>query len=93
MAGEPGFESGLTDLGLQRLATPETGQKIYRDDTIRGFGVRVSQEGGKSFVLIYGDRRRLKKLGLYLRMSLKEARQEAMCFLVEGENPGAIILH
>ena len=74
----------LTDLGLQRLATPETGQKIYRDDAIRGFGVRVSQGGGKSFVLMYGERRKLKTLGRYPRMSLKEARLEAMRFLVEG---------
>jgi len=47
--------------------------------------VRVSQGGGKSFVLMHGKRRRLKTLGKYPSMSLKDACQEALRFLVEGD--------
>jgi hypothetical protein len=45
----------LTDLSIKALALPAKGVMIYSDDTFRGFGVRVSQAGTKSFVLTHGD--------------------------------------
>lgn len=67
----------LTDLQIKRLRAPERGQKTYFDDALPGFGVRVSQGGSKSFVVMYGERRRLKTLGRYPRVSLSDARREA----------------
>lgn len=64
----------LTDLAIKALPTPEKGQKTYWED---GFGVRVSQGGSKSFVIMQGKERRLTTLGKYPAMSLKTARQEA----------------
>jgi integrase len=68
----------LTDLQIQKLAAPEAGQKTYWED---GFGVRVSQGGTKSFVVMYGKDRKLKTIGRYPAMSLKTARREAQLLL------------
>ncbi|MCH9806640.1 MAG: integrase family protein [Alphaproteobacteria bacterium] len=66
----------LTDLALKNLRPPAEGQAEYWDENLSNFGVRVSPGGTKSFVL-YINRRR-KVIGRYPRMSLKEARAEAM---------------
>ena len=73
----------LTDLLIKRLKAPDTGQKTHFDDALRGFGVRVSQGGSKSFVVMYGKKRQLKTLGRYPDLSLSEARKEAK--RVQGE--------
>lgn len=65
----------LTALQIDKLPVPAKGQKTYWEGD--GFGVRVSQGGSKSFVVIYGTDRRLKTLGRYPSMSLKMARREA----------------
>ena len=77
----------LTDLTIKSLkpplqeggkhATNATKQKTYFDDHMKGFGVRVSMGGSKTFVLMYGKRRNLKTLGRYPEMTLAEARIEA----------------
>ncbi|MFY0610702.1 MAG: site-specific integrase [Hyphomicrobiaceae bacterium] len=67
----------LTDLLIRKLRAPEKGQKTYFDETNRGFGVRVSQGGSKSFVVMFGRRRQLKTLGRYPDVSLADARKEA----------------
>ncbi|MBL4626729.1 MAG: site-specific integrase [Roseicyclus sp.] len=67
----------LTDLHVKRLKAPETGQKTHFDETLRGFGVRVSQGGTKSFVVMYGPSRKLRTLGRYPALSLAEARKAA----------------
>ena len=68
----------LTDLQIQRLK-PETDtkQKTYFDDTVKGFGLRVSVGGAKTFVVMYGKRRRLETLGRYPDLSLADARKKA----------------
>jgi integrase len=65
----------LTDLAIKTLPVPEKGQKTYWED---GFGVRVSQGGSKSFVMMKGKDRKLHTIGRYPAMSLKTARQEAL---------------
>lgn len=65
----------LTDIQVQKLPVPDKGQKTYWEE---GFGVRVSQGGSKTFVLMHGKERRLTTLGKYPAMSLKTARQEAL---------------
>ena len=73
----------LTDISVKALAPPEHGQKTYRDDTLAGFGVRVSQGGTKSFVLIHGAARQFTTIGRYPILGLAEARQEAKRILAE----------
>lgn len=74
----------LTDIRIKSLKVPETGQKTYFDDSLRGFGVRVSQGGAKSFVVMHGKKRQLKTLGRYPDLSLAEARKEAKRIQVEA---------
>ena len=71
----------LTDITVRNLAIPLKGQKTYFDDALSGFGVRVSQTGRKSFVVMYGKARQLKTLGKYPDKTLKSAREEAKTFL------------
>jgi integrase len=73
----------LTDLSIRSLKSPERGQKTYHDDTLPGFGVRVSQGGTKSFVLMYGRQRQMTTIGRYPIISLSEARGAAMRILAE----------
>ena len=67
----------LTDLQIKKLKAPARGQKTYFDEGLRGFGVRVSQGGTKSFVVMYGRERRLKTIGRYPDITLADARIKA----------------
>ena len=72
---------GLTDIAIKALPIPTTGQKTYFDDQLPGFGVRVSQGGYRSFVVMFGPKRQLHTLGRYPTTSLKDARKGAMSYL------------
>jgi integrase len=74
----------LTDLLIKKIASPEQGQKTYFDQSLPGFGVRVSQGGTKSFVVMFGARRQLKTLGRYPDVSLSVARKEAKRVLADS---------
>lgn len=67
----------LTDLLIKNLKAPERGQKTYFDDTLRGFGVRISQGGSKTFVVMVGRDRKLTTLGRYPDTALADARRRA----------------
>lgn len=67
----------LTDLSLKRLKVPDRGQVTYTDDTLSGFGVRVSSAGTKAFVLVYGRNRRRVTIGRYPTITLADARGRA----------------
>lgn len=69
----------LTDISIRRLKLEEK-QKIYFDDSLPGFGVRVSKKH-KTFVCIYGPKRRYKSLGKYPSVSLQDARRDAKILL------------
>ena len=43
----------LTKAAIKRLPRPAKGNKIYYDDTVPGFGCRVTAAGGRSYVLNY----------------------------------------
>jgi len=73
----------LTDVSIRALEAPATGQKLYLDDALKGFGVRVSQGGTKSFVLMYGAKRRLVTFGNWPVVSLSKARELARNKLAE----------
>ena len=67
----------LTDITVRELKAPKRGQKFYADHTLAGFGLRVSQGGTKSFVLVHGPRRERVTIGRYPVITLAEARTEA----------------
>jgi integrase len=73
----------LTDISVRALRSPKRGQKLHADDSLAGFGVRVSQGGAKTFVLVYGDDRRRLTIGRYPVISLSDARTEAKRILAE----------
>lgn len=73
----------LTDLSIKALKAPEHGQQTYTDDTLAGFGVRVSQGGVKSFVLVYGRSRRRVTIGRFPVVGLHDARKKAKELLAE----------
>jgi integrase len=73
----------LTDIGVRSLKAPDRGQITYQDNRFPGFGVRVSQGGGKSFVLVHGAKRQRITIGRYPAITLKEAREEAKRILAE----------
>lgn len=67
----------LTDLTVSKLKPPTSGQKSYWDSSLRGFGIRVSCGGSKSWVVQIGTQRKMITLSRYPAVSLKEARIEA----------------
>lgn len=75
----------LTDIRIKNLKIPDSGQKTHFDAALPGFGVRVSQGGAKSFVVMFGEKRRLRTLGRYPAMSLADARKAAKRVQVEAE--------
>src|SRR5690349_21572813 len=66
----------LTEISIRALSV-ERGQRTFFDDTLRGFGVRVSQGGTKSYVLMHGTDRKLVTLGRVGIVDLKDARKKA----------------
>ncbi len=73
----------LTDISIRALAPPEKGRRAYFDDTLPGFGCRVSQGGSKSFVVQHGPTRQLITIGRFPIISLAQARTEAKRILAE----------
>src|SRR5262245_17973793 len=83
------FETGTPDMrfsdaSLRALPTPVCGQKLYTDDSLPGFGLRVSTKT-KTFVLTYGAERTRVSLGRYPLMSLADARRKAQTILRDRE--------
>lgn len=77
----------LTDIAIKKLSPPQQRQVTYWDETTPGFGLRCSSKS-KSFVVMFGQKRRLKTLGRYPELSLSEARTKAKKFFVEYEEGG-----
>lgn len=64
----------LTELKLKNLPVPEKGQHITWD-AIKGFGIRVSHNGNRTFLLKHKNQ--FITLGQYPVLSLSDARTEA----------------
>jgi integrase len=75
----------LSDQTIRTLPTPEHGQKLHADDTLRGFAVRVSQGGSRTFVLTVGNERQRITIGRYPIVSLAQAREKARHILAERQ--------
>jgi integrase len=73
----------LTDIAIRALPAPAKGQTKVSDDSLHGFGIRVSQGGTKTFFLQVGSDRRFMSLGRYPLISLQDARGEAKRLLAE----------
>lgn len=73
----------LTDLSISALRPPKKASVVYSDDTLPGFGVRVSEGGTKSYVLTHGALRRRETIGRVGTISLKDARKKAKERLAE----------
>ena len=67
----------LTDISIRALPSPSKGQTTYWDVGQTGFGVRVSQGGTKTFVVMHGVERRRFTIGRYPSITLKQARDKA----------------
>ncbi len=73
----------LTDAAIKKLKLPETGRTEYWDSHTRGFGLRVSSSGVRSWVLITRSlqagawKQQRVTLGTYPALSLAEARAKA----------------
>jgi integrase len=69
----------LTDLTVSRASAPDGGRLDLWDAALPGFGLRVTESGAKSWVLMYrvAGRKRRMTLGTYPLYSLKAAREMA----------------
>jgi len=88
------FPHKITKSCVDKLSTPETGQAFVRDSELKGFAVRVTASGSKSFILekrIDGKVKRLT-LGRYPELTVEQARKEAhklLGHIAVGRNPTA----
>jgi integrase len=79
---------------VDRLHAPTAGQAFTRDAELKGFAVRITTSGAKSFILekrIDGKVKRLT-LGRYPELTVEQARKEAhklLGHIATGRNPTA----
>src|ERR671912_1134954 len=76
----------LTKTTIDALPTPAS-EQVYWDESLPGFGVKVTPAGRKVFVVLYrtsgaGSRLRKYTIGPYGRVTLHVARNEAQRVLV-----------
>lgn len=73
-----------------RTVKPTATQADYWDQTLAGFGLRVSPKGKKSFQILYRHHRRQRRmvLGSFPAMSLAEARKYAKQMLADAQKGG-----
>src|SRR6516165_6358095 len=70
----------LTELGIRKLKAPKAGKRREKyDREIRGFSIRITDRGVRSYQLVYsfGGRRRRYMIGRVGEMGLEQAREEA----------------
>ncbi|KRS15478.1 tyrosine-type recombinase/integrase [Roseovarius indicus] len=82
----------ITETYTKRADAPEKGNKIHYDDAIKGFGLRITKAGAKSFVLNYSINRRERRMtiGSYPAWTAAAAREEAKRLrrrIDQGEDP------
>lgn len=74
----------LTKTAVESLPVPASGQALYWDDTVKGFGVRVTSTGARSYIAqgrVNGKNRRVT-IGQHGRLTCDEARKKAKSALV-----------
>lgn len=78
----------LTSAAIARLNPPSKGQIDYWDTQLKGFGLRISSGGTKTFIVNKNKAR--QTVGRYPAMSLAEARREALRLKLIDENPSLV---
>src|SRR5262249_23635631 len=76
---------------IKRLPRPNQGNKVYRDDVVKGFGARVTAAGARAFVLNYttkGGRERRITIGSCDDWAATAARAKARELRREIDNGG-----
>lgn len=84
----------LTSRGIDSIKPPESGRVEYWDAVVTGLGVRVSETNRRSWVVMYRQHGRLRRmtLGTYPKKSLAAARNEAkriFAAVSEGDDPAS----
>lgn len=82
----------LTETFVKKILPPESGNRILYDDDIKGFGIRVTAKGARSFVLNYSIARRERRItiGQFPAWSVAAARdhvKELRKAVDRGEDP------
>ena len=85
-------KANFTDRKIASLKKPKTGQVDYFDEGTKGFGIRVSQGGTKTWFLKFflNNKQGRWRLGEYPALSLAEARKKALAGkhdVMHGINP------
>jgi integrase len=88
----------LAKTRVESAAVPSSGQVFYWDDELRGFGLRVSASGARSYVAQgrVGTRTRRVTIGTHGRWTCEEARRQAREILRDmdmGVDPAEKRLH
>ena len=75
----------FTDLAIKKLVPPIAGQQRYWDKDLPGFGIRLSQGGARTWILLdpRNKIRTQETIGRYPLLALKDARGEAKKRLAE----------
>jgi integrase len=87
----------LTDAIVKRLPVPATGNRIFYDADVKGFGARVTATGNRAFILGYwtrAGRQRRYTIGGFPNWSTAAARDEARRLkrtIDSGDDPLAAI--
>ena len=84
--------ANLTDSAIKRLSPPAKGSRIFYDDTVKGFGCRVTTAGARAFVLNYrtnAGRERRYTIGAFPDWQTTAARAEAKRLKLEIRVNGA----
>lgn len=76
--------NALTEAAVKAAKSPPKGTVTIWDESLRNFGVRVSQGGTKTFIVLVASGRR-QSIGRYPLISLADARKEARQILAEKE--------
>src|SRR5262249_57060480 len=71
----------LTDIEIKRLPLPERDNRTTFDDAVKGFGIRITPTGARTFILAYrrksdGKQRRYS-IGAFGAWTTTQAREEA----------------
>lgn len=73
----------LTDLAVRAAKAPQTGTTTLWDSNVRGLGLRCSQGGTKTFIVMLGRERSRVSIGRYPHWSVKDARAEALRIIAD----------
>jgi integrase len=73
----------LTEIGVRNAKAPDHGQITLWDEAVKHFGVRISQGGTKTFIVMHGRLRERITIGRYPAITLAQARERAKEILAE----------